>query len=250
MIHRLQISLITAILWCSFTTLNASVITFSDTEFTTPWSVTTPSNGQLGGDLSARTNGSGGSAEFSYSTIDGNPGGHARLRLQINPSSRIVEAFYAAPGAIFSPQLQGEIQSLSFQFDTRKSYPVPTGNAQAYGPALMQNGFTYQIYYADAIETWQTKTNAALTATNFFPYYGYGLATNHSNYHPNFSSSGSAIQLGYYRGNSTVWSGADITGDLDNWNASIDYIAIPEPATTSLLLIGFGALFVTRRIRP
>ncbi|MGJ8698305.1 MAG: PEP-CTERM sorting domain-containing protein [Verrucomicrobiaceae bacterium] len=224
-------------------TLNAATSSFSDSEFATPWAFTTPTNGTIGSPGA----GGGGSASFTVAASGGSPGPYAQLRLDIGSNNRIVEAFFAAPGATHNPSTQGAISTIDFSFDRRRGSSSSSGNAQAYGPALQQGGISYYFYHADSDTTWQTVADNGLSEDDFFPYSGHGLTGSDPNYRPDFSAGGSAIQLGYYRGNSTVGGSAFVIGDLDNWSATVHHTGIPEPS--SLILLGAGLLPLIRRKR-
>jgi len=122
-----------------------------------------------------------------------------------------VSRYEQRAGAVYNPQTQGAISSISYSEDNI-AYP----SYHATGPAIRQNGV---IYRPDAVifedNVWTTYTWTQLTETDFHEY-------TDPNAHPDFSSSGSPVEFGFWRANSgSGYSGGWISGGIDNWCVSV-----------------------------
>ncbi len=137
-----------------------------------------------------------------------------------------VSRYEQRTGAVYTPQTQGAIDSISYSEDN-----VRLPNAQATGPAILQNGI---IYWADPVvfqnTDWQTDTWTGLTETDF-------VVPSDPSSHPDFSSAGSSVEFGFFRANSgSGYSGGWISAGIDNWCVSVH----SESDVESNLLVNAG----------
>lgn len=204
----------------------SEVTVFSQSDFTTAWTTTDPTNGTV----TSPGAGGGGSYLVNAETTGGNPDSYLSIRLNIGSNSRIVETFSFVESFTHNPSTQGAINHIDYSFDTQRGAATNPGNAQGYGIALKQGNFHYYIYNADADLTWKNVTQANVSAADFVPFYAErDAATLAGSYTPNFSETGETITFGYYRGNSTVFTSAFVVGHLDNYSVSIDHETAPVP---------------------
>lgn len=222
--HRIRLYCLTSLSLFIFSSQSyADIKTFEAADFPVAW---TTDNMQSGGTYSVTAVATG-----------GNPGSFLNINLIVNGGFQAVTTFSYLPIFIHNPSTQGVINSIDYAFDTKRGASPAIGNAQAYGIGLKQNGIHYYTYYADSITTWQPIAETGILASDFFVDGGdyesalvLGLET------PDFSSSGSEITFGYWRGNSTTYSNSYAEGYMDNYNVSIDFTPVPEPSQAALAL--------------
>ena len=183
-------------------------VTFSDGVFnTSDWQLTIDEGGN------------GGSVSFSQESTGGNPDEYLRITDTVNaapPYSNIAGVFFNI-NAIYFPRTQGEIVSLEYSEDSVMFQGW--GSGQTAGLALRQNGIIYYAHYPGSgminanRNSWTHYSSMSLNAENF----GHWYVPNH----PDFSSKGSPIEFGFYRGNSTPSFSYSITAGIDNWSVTI-----------------------------
>jgi len=178
----------------------------------------------------------------------GNPNEYRRIRnnlLVSNPGNGAVIGFHMNVTAFYTPSSQGAITSINYSEDSINFFNQP-GNGQNAGLAILQNGIYYRMqtptFFMPFVpfSAWNPNAAAGLTASSFAEVTPAGIVNISS--HPDFSPTGTIMQLGFYRGNG---SNGNITTDcgIDNWRVSI----IPAPGATALL--GLGGLVALRRRR-
>ncbi len=222
--HVLAIALVVCIICPG--RADATVI-FSENNFNQYWQETT------------YTWGNGGYQTTTDQTSGGNPGAYWSFHIRLNaanPNDRsTVYGFHGYHVNTYDPQTAGAIESIDYSQDA----VMLTNNEARFGPAVRQNGnmFIYAGWIVDA-STWTHEAVSGLTAASF------ELVDNPS-VHPDFSSSGSPLEVGFFTGASTGIGneGSSVDGGIDNWNFVIHQI--PEPA--SLLIMTIGGLLIARR---
>jgi MYXO-CTERM domain-containing protein len=217
---------------------SASVVTFSDTNFNnSDWTASV-----------FYTAGAGGSTvDNAQSATGGNPGAYRYIKLTNNASTGVKAAYY-----VFNKNNAGTLTPstgpiLSIDYSESESWYSKTvaGNpAPETGPALMQGAkvFIYKGLVADTwTPTWAAKSKTGLVATDFT------CLTDGT--HPDFTTSGGQITVGYFRGLTSPATNSPIItlgAAMDNWNMVATTGNAPEPAAMTLLVLG-GLALVNRR---
>jgi len=173
----------------------------------------------------------------------GNPDAYQTIKCIFTEATRArVLAIYSVVN--FNPSLFGAINSIDYSYDRRNFPQVSQYRDVNDMLAIVQGGKIYSHgmgNIATSTTYWEHKSITGLQATDFVEW----DAANPGN--PDFSSSGGLIQFGYIRGSGTNNSGYRYTkSGTDNWNLTIDYAAVPEPAVAGLLAFGL-VLFGRRR---
>jgi sugar lactone lactonase YvrE len=180
----------------------------------------------------------------------GDPGQFMDVQLHLPPGSspRNIWTFERRIGATYDPRTQGAIATIDYSEEAIQlySYPLPTGHSdgQATGAAIRQDGVVYYGGYALVPETtWTTKSFTGLVASDFH-------SASDPSVHPDFSSSGSPIELGFYRANSepSQWSATTRVG-IDNWSFAVFPEAgavIPEPLSMAFMGSAFVGVVAAR----
>ena len=196
------------------------------------------------------SSGTGGTYVSSQRTAYGNPGSYRKIDISVNGSSGAVVAQSGAelrptavyppptpapaPGpatnewgvqfhvaAVYNPRTMGAISSIDSSEDALYLGGAP-GEGQGTGPAVRQRDSTgvLRTYVATTItnrpSTWSHITLTGLLATNFSLLGGATTFLDGTG-HPDFSANGSALQFGYWRGNSTQGTGYSTSAGIDNW---------------------------------
>lgn len=148
----------------------------------------------------------------------------------------------------YTPSSQGAINSFDFSFDlifkSQSGGSVP--GAVGYGALLLQNG-TYYVATGVPVLSTQTSFTAfslpALTALDFNDILGPGPGN------PDFTSTGSLIQLGFFSSNGSSFGGFNNTvSGIDNLIIATNNVsAIPVPATLAIFGLGLAGLGFARR---
>jgi hypothetical protein len=193
--------------------------------------------------------------------VGGNPG--AALAIDFTNKIGAVNLL-STQGFIYSafsydPSVSGALTSLDYSNDRYALFANdPAGNtglSTVTRALIYQNGLYYFAPVADAVQTrgvWFTTTAPGLTSANFVEY---DFATNTENdaLHPNFSSSGSALEFGF--ANRLTLGRPDVNYQLnaefrfDNISYSLNVAAVPEPETWALLAAGLAAIGIATRRR-
>ena len=130
--------------------------------------------------------------------------------------------FHAKVGAVYNPAQQGAITSVDYSEDA--ILISGGGDGQGAGPALIQGG---QVYLGPEHVTpslsWTHFPNWEIRASDFSAVNVTCTAFVDASRHPDFSSSGSTIQFGFFRANSTGAGGPGYTtvGGIDNWTVVV-----------------------------
>ncbi|BBM87208.1 PEP-CTERM sorting domain-containing protein [Candidatus Uabimicrobium amorphum] len=208
---------------CSlFAYLNAETITFFDGDF-------------VDGDYTSISQGTG-VVNASTDNSGGNPGSFRRISLTVDPfeTARGIELLNSA---VFNPQLQGEVQSVSVSFDVARVFnSVPGATQISRGIAVEQDGNVFLLINSPPA----TNTSFQNFSVNdIVPLLG-GV---------NWVD-GPEITFGFFNQVSTSQTGFTIDGGYDNFEVNVTFNPIPEPSTYIVLLFGFvffGLINTTKR---
>jgi hypothetical protein len=146
--------------------------------------------------------------------------------------------------AIYDPSTQGAISTINYSEDSI-AFAGP-GNVQGSGLAIIQGGRYYLqrnpilVMPLPTFANWTTQSAPGLVASDLYeliPATGTLIPGNN----PDFSGTGSPMQLGFWRGNSNNGSVSTDAG-IDNWTVEI----VPAPGTVGLLAMG-GVMAARRR---
>jgi DNA-binding beta-propeller fold protein YncE len=120
-------------------------------------------------------------------------------------------------GFEYDPSRAGPISGIDYSYDLIHLNPPP-GQAVQYNLLLAQGGCLYQSSRHDLIFTqaWTSFAHTGLGATDFIPV---GSCPTEQ---PDFSSSGSAIQLGYYSWNESTGGRLFRISGIDNWSVTVN----------------------------
>lgn len=217
---------------------SASAITFFDGIFNNPdWTLIQLNNANAAGSSTA-------GLQF---LTGGNPNEFRRIRNQLTVSSPTgtLHGFHMNITAFYDPSNQGAITSIDYSEDSI-NYVNQPGNGQGSGLAILQNGRFYRTSAAlvmpySSYSTWQPNAMSGLTPSSFWEVDAFGNLLGNT---PDFSASGSIMQLGFWRGNSNNGSINTECG-IDNWNVVIHQA--PAPGAAGLL--GLAGLAAARRRR-
>lgn len=240
---------------------------FSDSTFNdADWTLTVVA-GQVTGPPTnqAVLNPSSGTASTAQMLSGGSLGPHREITLspsQGQPNTfSVVYAYSNRVGAVYDPSTQGAISSIDY-YESSEIVSSTNSNppgclCQQSGLALKQGGVIF--FVSGGVSTpptpnsWAQKQLVSLHAQNFCTFTDYFNCTAH----PDFSSSGGPIELGYYRVNSTNGQSFTTVGGLDNWQAVIHTVN-DVPASSSegrvvtalglALLGGLGLVWRRRRL--
>lgn len=235
----LRTAALTALAGVLVSASSASAVTFFDGIFNnSDWALTTILN----------TNAAGSSANGLQFLSGGNPNEYRRIRNQLLVSSPtgILHGFHMNTTVSYDPSNQGAITTIDYSEDSINFVNAP-GNGQGSGLAIIQNGRYFRTSAALVMpfanfNTWQPNALLGLTAASFWevdPGTGNLIAGT-----PDFSASGTVMQLGFWRGNSNNGSINTDCG-IDNWHVQINQVPAPGAAA----LLGAGGLMAMRRRR-
>jgi hypothetical protein len=135
----------------------------------------------------------------------------------------------------YNPGTSGAIASLSYS-ENAICLSGCFGNGQSTGPAIVQGGVHY-VYTGFLITgpstTFHPLTLSGLTAADFARVLVTGTTYFDNTQHPNFSSAGAPIQVGFFRANGAlVSSGYTLEAGIDDWQVTIS----PAAATTAAVV--------------
>lgn len=218
---------------------SAAIVSFFDGIFNNAdWTLTQRVN----------TNGAGSTSQGFQVLTGGNPNEYRRIRHQliVSTPTGILHSFHIKPTATYTPSSQGAITTIDYSEDSINFLNAP-GNGQGTGLAILQNGRYYR-QNAPALSmpfstysNWNNNIALGLTAASFWEV---DINGNILGNMPDFSASGSTMQLGFYRGNSNNGSINTDCG-IDNWNVHINNVPTPGAAA----VLGLGAIPLLRRRR-
>ncbi len=220
---------------------NANAAVYFDLNLAVPdWSVTMITN----------ANAAGSSFSSTAPLIGGAPGQHrliAHNLIATGPNATMA-TMHMRNGAFYNPATQGAITSIYYAEDSINFVGGQAGDGQGSGMAILQNGSFYMMRTSIITMPFITHSNwvsagvSGLVATDFWEFDNAGNLISSSN--PDFSATGSVMQLGFWRGNSSNGN-INTEAGLDNWY--VDIRAVPAPGT--LALLGLTTLATTRRRR-
>ena len=211
---------------------SAAPITFSASDF----------GDSLWSTLVIYQHGAGGTAYGWHVHSGGHIGGYRRCRITLNAGDgpTAVWGFHRCLPFGYDPETQGDIVSIDY-YEYALAIKPPSGGHNT-GPGVRQDGVVYRAAGLFAYESsWTRKSMTGLRASDFTPVGGPSSA------HPDFSSTGSPLEVGFVTGYSTPstqHSSYSVDIGIDNWTFII--YPIPEPATLALLVLG-GCLALLRR---
>lgn len=240
--HSARLGLASAILAAALTLgAGASATMFTDpgTFSEPPWSESILGGGDV---VDTRMNSGGNPGDWlQVQTIPNDPG----------DLTNIVFAAYINSAATWDPSSQGAIDSLSLMIDVIAVNAF--GQGQGITIALRQDDKIYATGTAttgipDEWTTISPHTNKTESQFGLYdPLSGFGnFAMN-----PDFSVTGSIIELGFMVGNSGSIPASGTTMGYDNWKLTVNTsaVGVPEPASLAVLGIGLVGLGFARRRR-
>lgn len=160
--------------------------------------------------------GNGGTVTATRETTGGNPGAFRKITTIVNdaPPYSTVMSFHHYLPAAYDPSMQGAILSIDYSEDAMMFQGG--GDGQGAAAALRQDGLVYTGPRFGAVEsTWTHHGWVGLRAVDFNRWPNAPAA------HPDFSTNGSPIEVGFMRGNSTYSGGYTIAAGIDNWSFTI-----------------------------
>ncbi|MEP7062767.1 MAG: hypothetical protein ABI881_10230 [Betaproteobacteria bacterium] len=186
--------------------------------------------------------GGGGSSSGAQVASGGNPGSFRNVTDVLNAAapgtSTVVLSTHIYNPFTYTPTVQGAIGLLNYAEDAACTAGC-FGSGQSTGPALLQGGNLY-ILNSTLITgpgaAWAPHNLSGLTAASF----GLVSVTSPGNgtifdntQHPNFSSAGAPIQVGFFRANGTSQGGGGYTlaAGIDNWSVTLFAAAAPPSAS-------------------
>ena len=173
-----------------------------------------------------------GSVSSSQVVAGGNPGEY--LRVDHLNFSYVPIVFHYPTGATYSPSVQGAIDTASWSINK-----IAILNFDPYGVAvagaLLQNGQTcFPTLQLDSDISWVTLSGTSLTAADF-------STRDNASAHPDFSATGSQIQIGFVTANDNTNRTASRAAGFDNWPVTVNQSETsPVPEPSALLLPGSG----------
>jgi len=188
--------------------------------------------------------GNGGTIGLNRVSSGGNPGVYLRVDHLVNrapggSNSSIVYGLHTLAGATYNPITDGAIDTIDFSILYNNIDTAASG--MAFGMALRQNGNIYGIdpIISGTASGWQSVNKTSLQESDF------GLKVKQTdtfitdfNQNPDFSGSGSLIELGLFTWNSNTSTDVPAIEKVgfDNWAVTVNNV--PEPMTLSLLALG------------
>jgi hypothetical protein len=157
--------------------------------------------------------GNGGSVTAEQMTSGGNPDACRKVTTVVHagPPYSMITSFHRYIPGVYDPASQGAIAWIDYREDAKMF--SGGGDGQGSGIAIRQGG---NVFLGPRFGTpdgaWTAHTILGLTESEFEEWPAY------PDHHPDFSTSGDPIELGFYRGNSTGTSGYTIVGGIDNWS--------------------------------
>lgn len=224
----------------------AATTVFADGNFNTVWNTVTPTNGTIA-DLDA---GGGGSQTTTVTINGGNPNAFLNILLSIGSGERVVSSFSWRDDFTIDPAVVGGITNIGYSFDAKRGDATNSGNAQAFGMAIRQNGIHYYNYKSSILTTWNNYADSSFTPAELTVYGGQVDEAAAGGFEvPDFSATGAPITFGYMRYNSTLSSSVFVNGEMDNYEVTVEHNIVPEPSAAQMAMVGLlvGTIFLRRR---
>ncbi len=145
--------------------------------------------------------------------------------------------------AFYTPSVQGAVTSIDYSEDSINFTPdtIVPGNGQGSGLLILQNSKYYRqqtpmlIMPYSGFSSWTFNPALGLTATSFAEVSLTGVVNTGSN--PDFSATGTTMQLGFARSNSGNGSYNTDCG-IDNWHVTI----VPALALSAAAIMALSGL--------
>jgi len=167
-----------------------------------------------------------GSYVAAQQSTGGNPGYYRRLTHNVPPYGSIITG-HLASGATYNPAVLGGIGDIDGSIDIKL---IDGGDCFTVAYALMikqedsyYSGPVVLTTITPEIEIWVNHTFSGLISLDFYRVSGPGPD------HPNFTASGSVIQVGYRAGNSTAGGATTTISGIDNWSVTLNEETPSEP---------------------
>lgn len=179
--------------------------------------------------------GNGGSVIASQATIG--PNFIRSVSDTVNNFQSIIVGTHIYGPFTYNPGTSGAIVSLSYS-ENAICLSGCFGNGQSSGPVIVQGGFHY-VYTGFLITGPSTSfhplTLSGLTAADFARVLVTGSTYFDNTQHPDFSTAGGPIQVGFFRANGAlVSSGYTLVGGIDDWQVTITAAAATAAAVPTL----------------
>lgn len=179
-----------------------------------------------------------GSHTTNYLLTTGNPNQWAQTTHNLPNAGSQYEAGYLF-NTTYTPSSAGAIQFVQFSIDTIRQ---TTPGVLYIRPLIFQNSIVHVGASIGLGTSWATQTTGFLTAANFSQAFNPSV-------HPDFSATGSVLQVGYLVGsnNYTGTTNGPIAG-VDDFSATLT-TATPEPGTWSMMGLALVIAGAIRRVR-
>lgn len=175
----------------------------------------------------------GGSGSYHQETSGGNPGEYREISLSViaapEEERNQIVTFHRRIGATYDPSVDGAIDHIDYSEDNKAI--DAEGLGQGTGPALRQNGKIYVCGGSTTLPTTWTKWELPWKVAEDFGWLEEGALCCNQNQHPDFTSSGSEMELGFVRWNTTGEGGPAYTTiiGIDNWSFTINQVCTGIP---------------------
>ena len=201
----------------------------------------------------AQIRSAGAMATDTFDSLAGNPAPSRRITTTIPAASpaEIVFTFALFNDAIFDPAT-APISSIDY-FEHSRCTSGCNSLSQATGPALKQGSEFFVLQRLGAGLTgssWLSTSAVGLVQNDFIRVVNAAYPFLDHDSHPDFSSSGAAIQFGYFRANSGPLAYSS-DGGLDNWSLAVhpqSAVGVPTFGAGALCLLVALAMFLGVRL--
>ncbi|MFB3431823.1 MAG: hypothetical protein ABL309_12950 [Phycisphaerales bacterium] len=215
-------------------------VTFSDGVF---------ASGTWTSSLVANANGVGSTFNSAQFLNGGNPNEYLQIVANVQVSGPNGGAFllFMNNTAFYNPVTSGAVSAIDYSEDSI-NFLQNSGDGMITGLAITQGGKTYVqrnpllVMPYPTFNTWGANASPGLNPSDLWELDSTGVLHQSSN--PDWSASGGAMQMGFYRAMSSGNSTSSFVREagIDNWNVRI----IPAPGVGALLALA-GAASMRRR---
>jgi hypothetical protein len=216
--------------FCFTTTTAFGAFLFSDDTFSdSNWLATAVLKGPSGATFTQSA---------THADAGGNPGAFRTMTHTWGDNTDVV-VYHQYLGGTYNPSVEGAISKVNYSEDNI-IVSAPISGSVGWGMIVVQNGVTYRTGGNGFGNTsWQTSTLPNLSANDFTDLEATGLA------HPNFTSTGSELSVGYWRSTTIPVPTISIVHGIDTWKITLS--PVPEPTSAAIAIIAFSVVAFKRR---